>query len=242
MINPISTWRQWRVSDALDRGNVPRRAGVFDVPTSGLTRFQAGLRELDRRLSDPARTPIVETPQGLGERVMRAVESRASRPRSARAGRDERGFVFGSWQRMIGVALAAGLTIAAINWPNRSAQPTVFEDSPALAAGAWRAPSPELALAGTGQAVVRLILGGPSAVVPSPIAPNVLEGTREMGERAVAALERMGQERAEAARPERERKDSGSGKSNRRPGEPELRSNDVLPGVMLAMQVVSRLT
>lgn len=241
MNNPIHTWRRWRVSDALDRGDDPRRAGVFDERDTGLDRFRAGLRELDRRLSDPARTPIMDAPAGLGERVMREVESRGVRPFRADGGREARGFVFGSWQRMMGVALAAGLAFAAVNWPDRASRPLFFEDEPpAAAVGARSTPPPELALAGAGQTVVRLILGGPSAAVPTPIAPTVLEGTREMGERAVAALERMGQERhqAEPAR----RDESSGGKSHRRPGEPELKSKDVLPGVMLAVHVVSRLT
>lgn len=243
MNSPITTWREWRISEALDRGEVPRGAGIFEERATGLGRFRAGLRELDRRLSDPARVPNVEVPTGLDERVMREVESRA---RMDRSHHEERGFVFGpifgSWQRVIGLALAAGLTVVAIVMPYRAEQEPVFEDS--LVASGVKTPSPELALAGTGQAVVRLILGGPSAVVPTPIEPGVLEGTREMGERAMAALERFGQERVEPAREHeaKGRSESGSGRSNRRPGEPELRTNEVMPGVMLAMQVVSRWT
>ncbi len=242
MNNPFMTWRQWRVSDALDRGDDPRRAGVFDERGTGLDRFRAGLRELDRRLSDPARTPIMDVPAGLGERVMREVESRGVRPIRAEGGREARGMVFGSWQRMMGVAMAAGLAFAAVNWPDRASRaPEILDDElPVAAVGARTTPPPELAIAGAGQTVVRLILGGPSAAVPTPIAPTVLEGTREMGERAVAALERMGQERHEAAPARRE--ESSGGKSHRRPREPELRSNDALPGVMLAVHVVSRLT
>jgi len=241
MNNPIHTWRQWRVSDALDRGDDPRRAGVFDERDTGLDRFRAGLRELDRRLSDPARTPIMEAPAGLGERVMREVESRGVRPIRADDGREARGAVFGSWQRMLGAALAAGLAFAAVHWPDRAPRAPFLEDElPAAAVGARKAPPPELALAGAGQTVVRLILGGPSAAVPTPIAPTVLEGTREMGERAVAALERIGQERQEMEPARRD--ESNGGKPQRRPGEPELKSKDVLPGVMLAVHVVSRLT
>lgn len=238
MNNPIHIWRAWRLSDALDRGIDPRRAGVFEDASHGLGRFQAGLRELDRRLSDPARTPIMEAPKGLSDRVMHAVVGRA---RAQRSRGEDRGLTIGSWQRLIGLALAAGLAIAAISWPDRGSPSS---EEPAVASLA-KAPSPELALAGTGQAVVRLMLGGPSAVVPTPIEPKVLEGTRQMGVRAMAALERFGQDRADALRGPRDSKskpESGSGKSNRRPGEPEMRTNDALPGVLLAMQVVSRLT
>lgn len=242
MNSPIDTWRKWRISDALDRGEVSRGAGVFEKRATSVGRFQAGLRELDRRLSDPARVPNVDVPSGLDERVMRELESRVRKGSNDVEHREERAFVFGSWQRMIGLALAAGLTVAAIVMPYRAKEAPVFEDT--TVANASKTPSPELALAGTGQAVVRLILGGPSAVVPTPIEPGILEGTREMGERAVAALERIGQERVETTREHdaRGKSDSGSGRSNRRPGEPELRANEMMPGVLLAMQVVSRLT
>lgn len=142
---------------------------------------------------------------------------------------------------MMGVAVAAGLVLAAVHWPDRVSHTPLFEDESSVAAvGARTTPPPELALAGAGQAVVRLILGGPSAAVPTPISPSVLKGTREMGERAVAALERIGQERQEHATTRRD--ESSGGKSHRRLGEPELRTKDVLPGVMLAVHVVSRLT
>lgn len=243
----IDSWRQWRISCAADGGPETRPRRALTNGSARVRRFRAGVRELDRRLSNPARAPIADVPPTFHDRVMHEIEVRAHGEARDLPGPSplDRPAPWGSWQRMIGLAIAALIAGAAFVMPawQRGATPGAVEASRA------RSPSPELAVAGLGQTVVRLFTGGPSAVVPTPIGQPVLDGTREMGEKAMAFLSRLHPEDSHRAKApsgidgkKGEDQEGAGGKSKSRPGEPGLNADESIERMLLAVQVVARLT